>query len=240
MLTDPQFWLALIQITWIDILLSGDNAVVIALACRSLPPQQRRLGVLLGSGAAVMLRVVFAVFIVHLMGVPYLKIVGGLLLLWIAIQMLQPDEEPDHHGDAAETSKEAGSSGNLFVAVRTIVVADAVMSLDNVIAIAGAARGDVVLLAIGLLISMPLIIFGSTLLLRIIARFPLLVTAGGALLGYIGGETIVTDPVLKEVIEHSVPIVERLGPIVGAAIVVIVGLGMARRSARRKRVDLIS
>jgi YjbE family integral membrane protein len=245
MLTDPQFWFALFQIAWINILLSGDNAVVIALACRSLPPRQQKLGVMLGTGPAVVLRIVFAVFIVHLMSVPFLKIAGGLLLLWIAVQMLQPDEEADHFGgdggDGTGMPTKVRSSTSLLAAVRTIVVADAVMSLDNVIAIAGAARGDVVLLSIGLVISMPLIIFGSTLLLRILARFPVLVTAGGALLGYIGGETIVSDPVLNGIIEHNAPDAEWLGPVVGAIVVVVLGLGLAhRRSTRRKRVDLIS
>ncbi|HEY0526796.1 MAG TPA: TerC family protein [Stellaceae bacterium] len=247
MLTDPQFWFALFQIAWINILLSGDNAVVIALACRSLPPRQQKLGIVLGTGPAVILRIVFAVFIVHLMLVPFLKIAGGLLLLWIAVQMLLPDDEADHAGlDAAGAiagkGKKVRSSTSLLTAVRTIVVADAVMSLDNVIAIAGAARGDVVLLSIGLLISMPLIIFGSTLLLRLLARFPLLVTAGGALLGYIGGETIVSDPVLNGVIEHNAPDAEWLGPMAGAIVAVVLGLGLARRrrSKLRKRVDLIS
>jgi YjbE family integral membrane protein len=243
MLNDPQFWFALLQIAWINILLSGDNAVVIALACRSLPKRQQKLGVVLGTGPAVVLRIVFALFIVRLMEVPFLKIAGGLLLLWIAVQMLQPeDDEGGHLGDAAGagTAKTVRSSNNLLVAIRTIVIADAVMSLDNVIAIAGAARGDVMLLTIGLVISMPLIIFGSTLLLRILTRFPILVTAGGALLGYIGGETLVTDPVLRELIEHDAPQAEWLGPIVGAIVAVVLGLGLARRSARRKRVDLIS
>jgi YjbE family integral membrane protein len=251
MLTDPQFWFALFQIAWINILLSGDNAVVIALACRSLPPRQQKLGIVLGTGPAVILRIVFAVFIVHLMTVPFLKIAGGLLLLWIAIQMLQPEDEA---GEAELGATGAGadpgmrktvrSSTSLFVAARTIVAADAVMSLDNVIAIAGAARGDVVLLSIGLVISMPLIIFGSTLLLRILARFPVLVTAGGALLGYIGGETIVSDPVLHGVIRYDAPDAEWLGPIVGAIVAVVLGLGLARHRRRsirrRKRVDLIS
>jgi len=243
MLTDPQFWFALFQIAWINILLSGDNAVVIALACRSLPPRQQKLGIVLGTGPAVILRIVFAVFIVHLMLVPFLKIAGGLLLLWIAVQMLLPDDDAHNAGGAdAEMGKKVRSSTSLLTAVRTIVAADAVMSLDNVIAIAGAARGDVVLLSIGLLISMPLIIFGSTLLLRILARFPVLVTAGGALLGYIGGETIVSDPVLNGVIEHNAPDAEWLGPMAGAIVAVALGLGLARRrrSIRRKRVDLIS
>ena len=152
------------QIIWIDLLLSGDNAVVIALACRRLPEQQRKWGIILGSGAAIVLRVVFAIFILYLLDVPYLKLVGALLLVWIAVKLVLPEDMADE-GDVA-------GSDNLWNAVRTIVIADAVMSLDNVIGIAAAAKGDVVLIVIGLLVSIPLIVYGSTLILKALDRFP--------------------------------------------------------------------
>ena len=186
---DSQFWIGLMQIIWIDLLLSGDNAVVIALACRRLPEQQRKWGIILGSGAAIVLRVVFAIFILYLLDVPYLKLVGALLLVWIAVKLVLPEDMADE-GDVA-------GSDNLWNAVRTIVIADAVMSLDNVIGIAAAAKGDVVLIVIGLLVSIPLIVYGSTLILKALDRFPQIAFVGGALLGYIAGEIVITDPALR-------------------------------------------
>jgi YjbE family integral membrane protein len=223
-LLDPQFWLRVLQIIGIDILLSGDNALVIALACRSLPPKQQRIGVILGAGAAVALRVIFAVFIVYLLQVPYLKLAGGLLLFWIAVKLVLP--EP---GDGHDAS--VSSSTNLWGAVRTVVVADAVMSLDNVVAIAAAAKGSVALLVFGLAVSIPLIVYGSTLILKLIHRFPIVITAGGALLGYIAAEVIITDPVLLPFIEHNWPALHRLGPWMGAVFVVLVGWLFSRRAA---------
>lgn len=176
----------ILQIIWIDLLLSGDNAVVIALACRALPPKQRRIGMILGAGVAIGLRIVFAIFITYLLGVPFLKIVGGLLLLWIGMKLAVGEEEGGHTVESSET---------MWRAVRTIAIADAVMSLDNVVAIAAAAGGNIWLFIFGLLLSIPLIIFGSTLLSTIIDRFPIIIWAGGALLGWIAGEMIVTDPV---------------------------------------------
>ena len=230
---DPQFWVALGQIIWINILLSGDNAVVIALACRSLPERQRRLGIILGTLPAVILRIIFAFFVAYLMGTPYLKIVGGVLLFWIAVKMVLPEES----GEAGEGE----ASANLWVAVRTIVIADAVMSLDNVIAIAAAAKGHFGLLVIGLAISMPLVIFGSALVLKVLTRFPLLVWLGGALLGWIAGEVIVTDPAIAEW-THSVPHLHEWAPAAGAVAVVLIALGILRVSAARtrRRLDLIS
>lgn len=180
----PTFWIGLMQIIWIDLLLSGDNAVVIALACRKLPAHQRKMGILLGAGAAVGLRIIFAFFITFLLGVPFLKVVGGVLLFWIAIK-LATDEHEEHEDVAA--------SENLWGAVRTIAIADAVMSLDNVVAIAAAAKGHPELFIFGLLLTIPLIIAGSTLLSAVLQKYPILVWLGAALLGWIAGEMIVND-----------------------------------------------
>lgn len=177
--------LAIVQIIWIDLLLSGDNAVVIALACRSLPPRQRRLGMLLGAGAAVGLRIIFALIITQLLAVPFLKIVGGLLLFWIAVKLVRSSEETTHEVQAAD---------GLWRAIRTIAIADAAMSLDNVLAIAAVADGNVWLFVFGLLLSIPLIIAGSALVMGIITRFPIFVWAGAALLGWIAGAMIISDP----------------------------------------------
>jgi YjbE family integral membrane protein len=163
----PAFWLAVLQIIWIDILLSGDNAVVIALACRKLPPKQRVWGVVLGTVVAISLRVVFAGLVTTLMQMAYLKLVGGTLLLWIAVKLLVQDE-------ADETSVE--SSDNLWGAVRTVAIADVVMSLDNVLAIAAAAHGDMMLIVFGLAISIPLIVAGATLIMALLTRFPIVET----------------------------------------------------------------
>jgi YjbE family integral membrane protein len=220
---EREFWTGFLQIIWIDVLLSGDNAVVIALACRSLPRAQRRLGIALGASAAIVLRLIFATFIVHLMAVPLLKIAGGLLLLWIAIKLVA------HHGDDDES---VVPGATLFAATRSIVIADAVMSLDNVVAIAAASRGNIVLLALGLLISVPLILFGSALILRLIVRFPATIYAGAGLLGWISGETLVTDPVLVDWVEREAPFLDRAGPAAGALASVAFGWARARVSVR--------
>lgn len=181
------FWLSLLQIIWIDLLLSGDNAVVIALACRSLPENRRNLGIWLGAGAAVGLRIIFALVVTYLLGVPYLKVIGGILLFWIAIKLAKGEEEAHNEIEASD---------NLWKAVRTIAIADAVMSLDNVIAIAGAAKGHPELFIFGLLLSIPLIIMGAQLLTSIIERYPILVWLGAALLGWIAAEMILGDAVV--------------------------------------------
>jgi YjbE family integral membrane protein len=178
------FWLPLLEIIWINILLSGDNAVVIALACRSLPEGQRKLGVIFGSGAAVALRVVFTVLVVELLGLPFVKIVGGFLLLWIAVRL----------AGAEEPQKEVRPANTLWSAIRIIAVADAVMSLDNMIAVAAAAKGSKFLILLGLALSIPLLVFGSTLVLALFNRFPALVWAGAVLLGWIAGNLIGSDP----------------------------------------------
>ncbi len=184
-MSEPAFWLAVGKIIWINILLSGDNALVIALACRGLNPRHRMWGMVLGAGAAVVLRIIFTGVVVTLMELPYLKLVGGLALLVIAAKLLVPDEEGE---DDVE------SASHLLAAVQIVVVADIVMSLDNVIAVAAAANGSVPLLILGLVISIPLIVAGAALIMALLTRLPILVWAGAALLGWIAGEVIATDP----------------------------------------------
>lgn len=226
---DSQFWIGLMQIIWIDLLLSGDNAVVIALACRRLPEQQRKWGIILGSGAAIVLRVVFAIFILYLLDVPYLKLVGALLLVWIAVKLVLPEDMADE-GDVA-------GSDNLWNAVRTIVIADAVMSLDNVIGIAAAAKGDVVLIVIGLLVSIPLIVYGSTLILKALDRFPQIAFVGGALLGYIAGEIVITDPALTPYLAPYMAWLPWAAPAAGAALVLALGFYFKRRANARAEIS---
>jgi YjbE family integral membrane protein len=182
------FWIALGQIMIANILLSGDNAVVIALAARSLPPKQQKQAIIIGSGAAIVMRIVLTLVAAQLLLLPWLKLIGAALLLYIGVTLLLPeDEDGDGHGDG---------KGSMAAAVRTILIADLVMSLDNVIAVAAAAKGDTTLLILGLAISIPLVIFGSTLLLKVIERFPLIVWGGAALLGYIAGEIALADPAI--------------------------------------------
>jgi YjbE family integral membrane protein len=183
----PGFWLAVGEIIWINVLLSGDNALVIALACRGLAPQQRLWGMVLGAGAAVILRIIFTGIVATLMGLPYLKLVGGLALLVIAAKLVVPDNEDEEDVAAAK---------HLWAAVQVVVVADIVMSLDNVIAVAAAANGSVPLLIIGLAVSVPLIVAGAALIMMLLTRLPFLVWAGAALLGWIAGDVIATDPAL--------------------------------------------
>jgi YjbE family integral membrane protein len=181
----PQFWLNLSKIIWINVLLSGDNALVVAMACRSLEPRQRFWGMLFGTLAAVVLRILFTVLIATVMGLPYLKLVGGLALLVIAAKLLVPDAE--EHGDV-------GAASHLLAAVQIVVVADIVMSLDNVVAVAAAADGSLALLIFGLASSIPLIIAGAALIMALISMLPILIWAGSALLGWIAGDVIATDP----------------------------------------------
>ena len=188
-LTSPAFWVALGQIILIDILLGGDNAVVIALACRKLPPAQRTKGIIWGTAGAIVLRVILIAFAMTLLTVPFIKLVGALLLVWIGVKLLAPDDEA--HGDIQGSDK-------LFAAIKTIIVADLVMSVDNVIAIAGAAQNagehSFLLVVLGLLISIPIIVWGSTMVIKLMARFPIIITLGGMLLGWIAGGMLVTDP----------------------------------------------
>ena len=190
-LTHTPFWIALGQIIIIDILLGGDNAVVIALACRKLPPDLRTKGIIWGTAGAIVLRVILIAFAMTLLNVPFLKFVGALLLVWIGVKLLAPDE--DGHGDVAGSDK-------LLAAIKTIIVADLVMSVDNVIAIAGAAQNagehQFLLVVLGLLISIPIIVWGSQLVIKLMERFPLIITGGGMLLGWIAGGMLVSDPAL--------------------------------------------
>ena len=181
----PTFWIAVGKIIWINILLSGDNALVIALACRGLSPRHRLWGMIFGAGAAVMLRIIFTGIVASLMELPYLKLVGGLALIVIAAKLLVPENEDE---DDVE------SASHLWQAIQIVVVADIVMSLDNVIAVAAAANGSVPLLILGLAISVPLIVAGAALIMALLAKLPVLVWAGAALLGWIAGEVIATDP----------------------------------------------
>ena len=210
---DVQFWTALLQIIGVNIILSGDNAIVIALACRGLPPKQQKWGVFLGAGAAVVLRILFTAFIAYLLTVEYLKIAGGALLFWIGYKLMIPQQGGD----------EVDAGGNLWQAVRIVLIADAVMSLDNVIAVAAAAKGDYVLLILGLAISVPLVVYGATLLIQLLNRFPVIVPGGAALIGYIGGEVIVTDPVWHAWIVSHVRWMHEALPLLGAVLVVLVG-----------------
>jgi YjbE family integral membrane protein len=204
------FVFSLLQIIWIDILLSGDNAVVIALACRSLPPQRRRWGIILGAGAAVLLRILFAFFVVELLLLPNVRIIGGLLLLLIAIRLVDDEESGPREVKPAKT---------LWASIRMIVLADAIMSLDNVVAIAAAAKGSILLVAFGLVLSIPLIVFSSTFMLSLLNRFPLIVWAGAALLGWIGAELICHDPYLFTWLQAHAPGFEILCAAAGAVLV---------------------
>lgn len=216
---EPGFWISLLEIIFVNILLSGDNAVVIALASRSLPPHQMRAAIIAGSGVAVVLRVIFTVFVAFLMTVPYLQLVGSVLLLYVAVNLINED---DGEGDIAGHS-------SLWAAIRTIAIADMVMSLDNVIAIAAVAKGHYGLLILGLLISMPLIIFGSTLVLKLLQRFPILVIAGGGLLGWIAGDIAISDPAIHHWVQAQMPSLELIAPIVGTIFVIALGTYLAKR-----------
>ncbi|MFM2342343.1 MAG: hypothetical protein RLZZ592_1996 [Pseudomonadota bacterium] len=217
-LADSAFWIALLKIIWVNILLSGDNAVVIALAARNLPPKQQRMAIFGGSGAAIVLRVVLTIFAVQLLQYPFLKLIGSVLLAWIGIQLLAGG---DDEGDIK-------ASDSTAVAIRTILVADLVMSLDNVIAVAAAADSAppefrMILLVLGLGLSIPLIIFGSTMLLKLMERFPVIITLGAALLGFVAGEMALSDPSLArwEGPLHAIAI-----PISLTCAAAVVGIGM--------------
>lgn len=218
----PAYMLAIGQIIWIDLLLSGDNAIVIALACRSLPEKQRRWGIIIGAGAAIGLRILFALVISQLMLIPFLMAFGGILLLWIAVKLLRGESESEHNIPASD---------RLWHAVRTIAMADAVMSLDNVVAISAASRGDYWLFIFGLAFSIPLIIVGATLITELIKRFPIFVWAGAALLGWISGEMLARDPGLHRLGIPAGDTVHYGAAVVGAVLVLAVGWWLRRRQA---------
>src|SRR6266481_9183084 len=216
----PQFWVSVVQIIVVNILLSGDNAVVIALACRNLTPRRRRQGIFWGVLGAIVLRIGLTFFAMSLLVNPYLKLVGGALLVWIGIKLIAEDDDGEHKVTASD---------RLLKAVWTIIVADLVMSLDNVMGVAAAAKGDVPLIVFGLIISIPIVVFGSQIVMHLITRFPILVLAGGGLLGYIAGEMMVEDPAVAPWIAANASQVAALAPAVGLVLVVGVGWALTRR-----------
>jgi YjbE family integral membrane protein len=230
-LTDFAVWKALGAIIWVNLLLSGDNAVVIALAARSLPARQQKLAVFWGSAAAIVMRVILTVFAVALLQLPWLKLVGGLLLLWIGVKLLVPEDDEE----------DIDASDNLLQAVKTILIADLVMSLDNVIAVAAAAEQGppatkIPLLIIGLALSIPIVIFGSTLMLHLMERYPIIITLGAGLLGWIAGEIMVTDPAAVDWVKANAAWLHewKLAPGVGAVFVVLLGKWIARKKERER------
>ncbi len=238
-LASQAFWVGLLKIIGVNIVLSGDNAVVIALAARSLPQKQQKAAVLWGSGAAVVMRIVLTIFAVALLSLPWLKLLGSLLLFWIGIKLLIPEEDNEN----------VSASDNLIAAIKTILIADLVMSIDNVIAVAAAAGGSYTLLILGLGISIPLVIFGSTLLLHLMERWPVIITIGGGLLGFVAGEMLVTDPALKDWLSGAGVAFDDAGKpriggvsleivcgLIGAAIVVAAGKWLGRRKAMKAAV----
>lgn len=223
-LASPAFWVAVGQIILIDILLGGDNAVVIALACRGLPPAQRRMGIIYGTAGAIVLRVVLIAFALALLSVPYLKLVGAVLLVWIGVKLLVPQEE-DEHSNISPSDK-------LWGAVKTVIVADLVMSVDNVLAIAGAAESagnhQLGLVIFGLLVSIPIIVAGSQIVLKLMDRFPIIITLGGMLLGWIAGQMAYTDPAVKGFVPAD-KTWEYAAAAAGAILVLLIGKALARK-----------
>jgi YjbE family integral membrane protein len=225
-LASPGFWAALGSIILTNIVLSGDNAVVIALAARALPRQHQRKAIVWGSALAVVMRVLLTLVAVKLLELPYLKLVGGVLLLYVGVQLLLDEEDEEEHGTPPA---EVG----VWMAVRMILVADVVMSLDNVLAVAAAAHNDLSLLVIGLGLSVPLIVFGSTLLLKVMQRWPLIVTAGGGLLGYLAGGMLSTDPVIERWLGSPTRPAAVVTALAGTAFVLLASWLLRRRHARR-------
>lgn len=222
-LANPAFWLSVGQIILIDILLGGDNAVVIALACRKLPPDLRNKGIVWGVVGAVVARIVLIAFALQLLALPFLKIVGALLLFWIGVKLMLPED------DEAHGKLDGGTT--LWSAVRTVIIADAVMSLDNVIAVAAAAKGHLGLVVFGILVSVPIIVWGSKFVLALIDRFPLVITLGAGLLGWIGGGMLLGDAVLAGYLETWPAGVHTAAAVAGALLVVGLGTLLARRQA---------
>lgn len=220
------FWIALLQIVWIDLLLSGDNAIVIALACRNLPEKQRKRGIFWGVFAAIALRVVLTAFAVQLLEIPYLKTFGGLLLVWIGVKLVMPQHEDEGHDIEAKDK--------LMAAIKTIVIADFAMSLDNVIAVASAAKGSMFLLIFGLALSIPLVVWGSKIVLALMSRYSWIVVAGGGLLGWLAGEMLQADPGFKQFWNVTLALPSHSLAIIG--VVLVIGLGKyltMRQNARR-------
>ena len=220
-LTDPEMWTALVKIAIINVVLSGDNAVVIALACRSLNPKDQKKAFIIGTAGIVVLMTILTMFAAVLMTVPYLQLIGSILLLWIGIKLLLPEEGED----------ELKGSSNFWEAVRTIIIADIIMSLDNVLGMAGAAKGHYGMLFLGLLITMPLILFGSALLMKLMDRFPVFVTIGAALIGYVAGDMVIGDMATHEYVESHLAFLDKyfVAALAGAVIVVVVGKVLGKR-----------
>lgn len=227
------FWIAVGQIILIDILLGGDNAVVIALACRGLPPKQRKLGIIYGTAGAIVLRVVLIAFALALLAVPYLKVVGALLLIWIGVKLLVPEHDDGGHSNITPSDK-------LWGAVKTVIIADLVMSVDNVLAIAGAAESagqhQLPLVIFGLLVSIPIIVAGSQIVLRLMDRFPMIITLGGMLLGWIAGQMAYTDPAVKPYVPDS-KTWEYIAAASGAVLVFVIGKALELRNRSRSKVE---
>jgi YjbE family integral membrane protein len=223
LLSSSFFWVTLAQIMMINVMLSGDNAVVIAMASRALPPKQQRQAILFGSFGAIVLRIILTFFAVFLLALPFLKIIGAVLLGWIGIQLLIPDEQ----------EAELDGHSNLWAAIKTIVVADFVMSLDNVLGVAAAAKGNVLLLVIGLAVSIPLIIYGSTIILKLMNRWPVIVTIGGGILGWVAGEMLVTDPAVSPWVDANANWLHTGAPIAATVAVVAIGKWLAAAAIRR-------
>ncbi len=223
-LATPQFWVAVVEIIFVNILLSGDNAVVIALACRNLAPRQRPLGIFWGVLGAIGLRIVLTFFAMNLLGYPWLRLIGGALLLWIGVKLIAQDDGGEHNVKASD---------RLLTAVWTIVVADLVMSLDNVIAVAAAAGESTMLLILGLAISIPLVIFGATLLVKLMERWPIIITIGAALIGFVAGEMAWEDAAIKDFTSQYPAALKYVAAAVGAAFVVVVGRIFAGRTLEK-------
>jgi YjbE family integral membrane protein len=221
----PEFWIAVVEIIVVNILLSGDNAVVIALACRNLSQRQRRFGIFWGVFGAIGLRIVLTFFAMSLLVYPWLRLVGAALLVWIGVKLIAEDEGGEHKVKASD---------RLLTAVGTIIVADLVMSLDNVVAVAAAAKGRGPLIIFGLVISVPIVIVGSQIIMKLIERFPVVVLAGGGLLGYIAGEMAVEDPVIQPWIAANAASLASLAPPVLFGLVVVAGMWLTRRRNRAR------
>ena len=214
------FWLLVLQIMAVNIILSGDNAVVIALACRRLPPAQQRWGILFGAGAGVALRILFTVFVTYLLATPFLHIIFGVLLLWIAFSLMQPQDDPNH----------VPAATSLVQAVRLIVIADIVMSFDNIVAVAAVANGNFVLMIIGLAVSIPMVVYGAKVLIKLLNRFPVIVPGAAALIGFVGGEIMLEDSVWTTWLARHAGGASEVVPLAAAVVVVLAGRIMARRA----------
>src|SRR5258708_1384475 len=208
-----QFGLLLVQTMAVTIILSGDNAVVIALACRNLPPKEQKLGIFFGAGAAVVLLILFTIFVAYLLGIPFLRIVFGALLFWIAYKLMLPQDEGENVEAAA----------TLWQAIKIVVIADIIMSFDNIVAVAAVAKGNFTLLTIGLAVSIPMVVYGATLLIKLLNRFPIIIPGAAALIGFVGGEIVLEDPIWKEWIEEHAAWAPNLVPLLSAGVVVLVG-----------------